>query len=116
MATFDAMPCFGSSLNDIDTRFITEDYLPQIIDKMELRTDKRTLEEQLSSIHLYDTSHNCLTNAAIILFGKNPSFFMHGCYVQYVQFAGEDTGTAILNERLIKRWALYNAPQSWKAS
>lgn len=102
MATFDAMPCFGSSLNDIDTRFITEDYLPQIIDKMELRTDKRTLEEQLSSIHLYDTSHNCLTNAAIILFGKNPSFFMHGCYVQYVQFAGEDTGTAILNERLIK--------------
>ena len=84
MATFDAMPCFGSSLNDIDTRFITEDYLPQIIDKMELRTDKRTLEEQLSSIHLYDTSHNCLTNAAIIL------------------FAGEDTGTAILNERLIK--------------
>ena len=35
MATFDAMPCFGSSLNDIDTRFITEDYLPQIIDKID---------------------------------------------------------------------------------
>ena len=102
MATFDAMPCFGSSLKDIDVQFIKQEYLPQIIDTGILMTDKRSLQEQLAAIHLYDIANDCPTNAAIILFGKNASFFLHGCYVQYVHFAGEDTGSDILNERQIR--------------
>lgn len=102
MATFDAMPCFGSSLKDIDAHFIKNEYLPQIIDSDVLKADKRSLQEQLAAIHLYDITNDCPTNAAIILFGKNASFFLHGCYVQYVHFAGEDTGSEILNERQIR--------------
>lgn len=41
MATFDATPCFGSSLKDIDTQFIKYEYLPQVIDADILKTDKR---------------------------------------------------------------------------
>ena len=102
MATFDATPCFGASLNDIDTQFIEHQYLPHIIDADILATDKRPLKEQLAAIHLYDIDNDCPTNAAIILFGLNASFFLHGCYVQYVHFAGEDKGSEILNERQIK--------------
>lgn len=102
MATFDAMPCFGSSLKDIDALFVKNEYLPQIIDSDVLMADKRSLQEQLAAIHLYDIVNDCPTNAAIILFGKNASFFLHGCYVQYVHFAGEDTGSEILNERQIR--------------
>ena len=102
MATFDAMPCFGASLKDIDAHFIENEYLPQIIDSDVLKADKRSLQEQLAAIHLYDITNDCPTNAAIILFGKNASFFLHGCYVQYVHFAGEDTGSEILNERQIR--------------
>lgn len=102
MATFDAMPCFGASLKDIDAHFIKNEYLPQIIDSDVLKADKRSLQEQLAAIHLYDITNDCPTNAAIILFGKNASFFLHGCYVQYVHFAGEDTGSEILNERQIR--------------
>ncbi|WP_449033292.1 Fic family protein [Porphyromonas sp.] len=102
MATFDATPCFEASLKDIDTRFIENEYLPQIIDNDILRTDKRPLKEQLAAIHLYDTTHDCPTNAAIVLFGTNATFFLHGCYVQYVHFEGEDTGSEILNERRIR--------------
>lgn len=102
MATFDATPCFGSSLKDIDVQFIKDKYLPQIIDTDILIADKRPLQEQLAAIHLYDITNDCPTNAAIILFGKNASFFLHGCYVQYVHFAGEDTGSEILNERRIR--------------
>ena len=39
MATFDATPCFGSSLKDIDTQFIKYEYLPQVIDADILKTD-----------------------------------------------------------------------------
>ena len=102
MATFDATPCFEASLKDIDTQFIENEYLPQIIDNNILRTDKRPLKEQLAAIHLYDTTHDCPTNAAIVLFGTNATFFLHGCYVQYVHFEGEDTGSEILNERQIR--------------
>lgn len=102
MATFDAMPCFGSSLKDIDVQFIKQEYLSQIIDTGILMTDNRSLQEQLAAIHLYDITNDCPTNAAIILFGENASFFLHGCYVQYVHFAGEDTGSEILNERQIR--------------
>ncbi|WP_462135845.1 Fic family protein [Porphyromonas endodontalis] len=102
MGTFDATPCFEASLKDIDTRFIENEYLPQIIDNDILRTDKRPLKEQLAAIHLYDTTHDCPTNAAIVLFGTNATFFLHGCYVQYVHFEGEDTGSEILNERQIR--------------
>ena len=45
MATFDATPCFGSSLKDIDTQFIKYEYLPQVIDADILKTDKRSLQE-----------------------------------------------------------------------
>ena len=106
MATFDAMPCFGTSLKDIDTSFIVQEYLPQIIDPEILIQDKRPLKEQLASIHLYDMVNDCPTNACIILFGRNASFFLHGCYVQYVHFEGEDNGSEILNERQI-RGSLY---------
>ena len=102
MATFDATPCFEASIKDIDTQFIENEYLPQIIDNDILRTDKRPLKEQLAAIHLYDTTHDCPTNAAIVLFGTNATFFLHGCYVQYVHFEGEDTGSEILNERRIR--------------
>lgn len=102
MATFDATPCFEASLKDIDTQFIENEYLPQIIDNNILRTDKRPLKEQLAAIHLYDTTHDCPTNAAIVLFGTNATFFLHGCYVQYVHFEGENAGSEILNERQIR--------------
>ena len=102
MATFDATPCFGASIEDIDEDYIKRDYLPQVIDNETMENDKRNIKEQLAAIHLYDLQHDCPTNAAVILFGKNPQFFLHGAYVQYVQFAGKDRGSEILNERQFK--------------
>lgn len=102
MATFDAMPCFGAKTADIDTEYIKNEYLPQVIDAEVLQGDKRNINEQLAAIHLYDLSHDCPTNAAMILFGKNPQYFMPGAYVQYVHFAGKDKGSEIINERQFK--------------
>ena len=41
MATFDAMPCLGATIDDIDTAFIKQEYLPQVIDAEVLAGDKR---------------------------------------------------------------------------
>ena len=99
MATFDAMPCLGATINDIDVNFIKQDYLPQVIDTEVLASDRRDIKEQLASIHLYDLTHDCPTNAAIILFGNNPRHFLPGFYIQYVRFAGKAIGGQVLNEK-----------------
>ena len=111
MATFDATPCIGATLQDLDTDYISREYLPQIIDADILASDSRDIKERLASIHLYDLTHECPTNAAIILFGKSPQFFFPGCYVQYVHFAGKDRGSEIINERQIKGCLCKMLPQ-----
>ena len=99
MATFDAGPCLGAKLEDLDLTYIKEVYLPSVIDAETLNQDKRSIKEQMASIHLYDRTHDCPTCAAIVLFGKSPRYYMPGNFVQYVRFAGKEKGGEILNEK-----------------
>lgn len=98
MATFDAMPCLAASLTDIDTELVRTKYLEKLIGKELLSTDRRSVEEQLSAVGMYDTENNCPTNAVMALFGKHPRRFMPGLYVQYVRFRGKDVSSEVENE------------------
>ena len=96
--TFDAMPCIGTTLTDIDTDLIQRDFLPKAIAGDILAEDKRPLQEQLASLGLYDLRYDCPTNGCIILFGENPGRYLPGAYVQYVRFKGTDRAGDIINE------------------
>lgn len=99
MATFDATPCLSANMDDLDIDYIKTNYIPMIFDEETLVGDRRDIKEQLASIHLYDRDNDCPTYAGIILFGKNPKYFLLGDYVQFVRFAGKDKSGDILNER-----------------
>ena len=99
MATFDATPCIGATLDDLDLDFIRNSYLPSVVDPEVLAEDRRDIKEQLASIRLYDRTHDCPTYAAIILFGNNPRYYMPGDYIQFVRFQGKEKGGEVLNER-----------------
>ena len=99
MATFDATPCMGATLDDLKLEIIKNEYLPSVVGQEVLEDDKRDIKEQLASIRLYDRKHDCPTYAALILFGKNPRHYMPGAYVQYVRFSGNEKGGEILNEK-----------------
>ena len=107
MATFDATPCLGSTLDDLELDYIKNTYLPSVIDADILSQDTRDIKEQMASIRLYDRAHDCPTYGAIILFGKNPRYYMPGDYVQYVRFSGKEKGGEVLNEKRFKG-PLYN--------
>ena len=102
MATFDATPCLGSSLDDLELDYIRNTYLPSVVDADILNQDKRDIKDKLASIHLYDRKHDCPTYGAIILFGKNPRYYMPGNYVQYVRFQGTEKGGDVLNEKRLQ--------------
>ena len=88
--TFDTMPCYGSKLEDISVDIFKLTYLPAAIDEETLLANGREIKEQLASLKFYDLRADCPTNAAILMFCKNPSYFIPGAAVQYVRFMGED--------------------------
>lgn len=99
LPTFDTRPCREATMDDLDIDLIQKEYMPRAIDADTLTHDERSIEEQLAALRLWNIQWNCPTYAALIMFGKNPKYFMHGAYIQYVRFKGEDNGCAILNER-----------------
>lgn len=88
--SFDTQPCFGSSLDDLSTEIFKITYLPSAIDEETLTTNGREIKEQLASLKFYDLKANCPTNAGLLMFGKNPRFYLPGAYLQYVRFNGAD--------------------------
>jgi len=96
--TFDAMPCLGTTLDDLDIAIIKKEYLPKAVAEEVLSEDKRTIDKQLASLGLYDLRYNCPTYGAIVLFGLNPERYLHGSYIQYVRFKGKDRAGDIINE------------------
>lgn len=99
LPTFDTRPCRDAKLDDIDVDTIVKEYMPKALDEETLANDKRPLKEQLASLHLFNMQWDCPTYAALIMFGRNPKYFMPGAYIQYVHFKGSTNGGAILNER-----------------
>ncbi len=96
--TFDAKPCFGSALSDLNVD-IFRSYLRHAIDEEILAENHRDIQQQLASLRLYDGVYNCPTNAGILLIGKNPLFFLPGAYVQYVRFSGKEMTAPVKSEK-----------------
>lgn len=99
MATFDASPCIEATIEDLNLDYIQSEYLPSVVAPELLADDQRNIKEQLASMRLFDRTHDCPTYAAIILFGKNPRYYLPGAYVQYVHFSGTAIGGEVLNEK-----------------
>jgi len=98
--TFDMQPCREARLEDINIELFINHYLPKAIDADTLREDTRDVTEQMSSLRLYDRTYGCPTNAAVILFGKNPQFFFPGSYIQHVQFDGDSNADDVVNQNV----------------
>jgi ATP-dependent DNA helicase RecG len=96
--TFDAMPCTGASIDDIDVKLFKTEYLPKAFPEDVLLEDKREIKQKLQSLGFFDLRFDCPTYAGIIMFGNNPEKFLAGCYMQYVRFKGEDRSGEILND------------------
>lgn len=98
IVTFDAMPCVGATVDDLDTRTFRLGYLPMAFPEDVLASDKREVKHQLQSLGFFDVRFDCPTYAGILLFGKNVERFLPGAYVQYVRFRGLGRAGEIMSE------------------
>ena len=99
--TWDTRACVGASLDDLALDLFTLTYLPSAVSQEVLDENDRTLEEKLGSLRLYHKPLNAPTNAAVLLFGKDPLSIFPGAYVQYVKYDGLTQADPPLKEHTI---------------
>lgn len=87
--SFDARPCAEAALDELALGQF-DAYRREAIDPETIAANHRSVEQQLASLRLYDPERACPTHASILLFGKNPRFFLPGAYVQHLKLPGAD--------------------------
>jgi ATP-dependent DNA helicase RecG len=87
--SFDSRPCPEASIDDLAMGQF-DSYRREVIDPDTIAANHRPVEEQLASLRLYDIGRTCPTHAGILLFGKNPRFFLPGAYTQYLKLPSTD--------------------------
>jgi ATP-dependent DNA helicase RecG len=97
--TFDAQPCVGSSLGDLSTDLFLNSYRNQAFAPEVIADNHRDIKHQLASLRFYDLTKDCPTHAGILLFGKDPRYWLPGAYVQFVRYDGEQLGSAVILEK-----------------
>jgi ATP-dependent DNA helicase RecG len=85
--SFDTRACRESSVEDLAFG-VFEVYRRAAISAETIAENHRPIEAQLASLRLFDTTHQCLSYAGVLLFGKSARFFMPGAYVQFLHFPG----------------------------
>jgi len=87
--TWDARPCPAASLDDLALDLFVLSYRPNAVSREVLDANDRDLREQLSALRFYDLKTEHPTNAAVLLFAKDPLYFCPGAYIQYVAYASD---------------------------
>ena len=87
--SFDARPCSEANIDELALGQF-DAYRREAVDPETIAANHRPIEQQLASLRLYDPERACPSYAGILLFGKNPRFFLPGAYVQYLKLPGTD--------------------------
>lgn len=85
--TFDSCPLTDARASDLALT-IFQAYRREVVAEDVIVANHRTMEEQLASLRFYDLVRNTPTVAGILLFGKNPRYFLPGAYVQFLKLPG----------------------------
>ncbi len=86
--TFDARPCRGGSVNDLAADLFLNTYRQQAVAEDVIVANHRELKQQLAALRFFDLQHDCPTNAGILLFAKNPRYWLTGAYLQFLRLSG----------------------------
>ncbi|ACE85820.1 ATP-binding protein [Cellvibrio japonicus] len=85
--SYDASPVGEASLTDLSlTQF--QAYRQEVIDPEVIAANHRSVEDQLASLRFFDNQHHVPTVAGMLLFGKNPRFYLPGAYIQFLRLPG----------------------------
>ncbi len=84
---YDAQPCRGTSLEDIDMARFQLEFLPSVVPADVLAQNQRTVDQQLKSLRLI-SNDGTPTTSGILFMAKSPLTWLPGAYVQFRRISG----------------------------
>ncbi len=87
LRSFDATPVRDATVDDLSLALF-EAYRHDVIDPEIVAANHRSVEDQLASLRFLDSRAGVPTVAGILMFGKNPRYFLPGAYVQFLRLPG----------------------------
>lgn len=96
---FDTQPCRGGALTDLALDLFLATYRGEAIEPAIIEENHRPVEQQMASLRLFDLAAGCPTNAAMLLFAKDPLQWIPHAYLLYVKYEGVSLADAALVEK-----------------
>jgi ATP-dependent DNA helicase RecG len=88
---FDAQPCLAAVLEDLDTEFVRNVYLPSAVARDLLEMNERTIEQQMTSLKLLSRAESgSPTNMGVLGAATSPQSLLPGAYVEFRRVDGRD--------------------------
>ena len=85
--SFDARPCLGSAATDLAADLFLNNYRQQAVAEEIIAANHRELKQQLAALRFFDLANDCPTHAGILLFAKNPRYWLPGAYIQFLRLS-----------------------------
>ena len=96
---FDAQPCPGATVADLDLSWYKENYLPAAVATEVLDDNGRTLEEQLASTRMIlGPDEPTPTHLGVLTLANQPTDFLPCTYVQFLKLDGPTLADDVLDE------------------
>jgi ATP-dependent DNA helicase RecG len=99
--TFDALPCFGSQLEDLALPLFLIDYRRHALAQEVIAENNRSVDDQLASLRFFDLAHRCPTHGGVLLFGLDVRAWLPGAYIQFLRVGGDSLDAEILNDQIL---------------
>jgi ATP-dependent DNA helicase RecG len=100
--SFDAQPCRQATLDDLDAARFLVGYLKKVIAPDVIAENGRSLEQQLTGLNFFDLTHQCPTNAGVLLFCDRPTRFLPGAYIQFLRISGNEPTCPVHFDRKVE--------------
>lgn len=85
--SFDAMPVTDASIHDLSLALF-EAHRQEVIDPDVIAANHRPVPDQLASLRFLDNRNEVPTVAGMLMFGKNPRYYLAGAYIQFLRLPG----------------------------
>ena len=96
---FDAQPCHGATVADLDLSWYKENYLPAAVAAEVLDDNGRTQEEQMASTRMIlSPDEPTPTHLGVLTLANQPTDFLPGAYVQFLKLDGPTLADNVLDE------------------
>ncbi|MDX2078542.1 MAG: ATP-binding protein [bacterium] len=97
---YDVSPVSRATLSDLNLIYLREVYIPRAVSPEILEENDRTIEHQLSALHL-STPDGTPTVTGLLTAGNNIRYFLPYVYIQFVRYPGDDIGGLTLDDQQI---------------